>query len=146
MLRPGLNGSVGGLGAVEDLQAVAGRVVEHDQVLDVPLLGERARAARDLGAGGLDPRREGVERGGVRDLPAEEADALAAVGVDDEPLLAVVHAEGERRTALVDALQAEEARCRRSPSRPGPWRGPRYSPKLRCPWQSSVFDALVAKK
>ena len=41
----------------------------------------------------LELRRERVERGGVRDFPAEEADAFAAVGIDDDALLAVVHAE-----------------------------------------------------
>src|SRR5262249_13623053 len=46
--------------------------------------------------------------GGVGDLPAEEGDALPAVGVDHQALLAIVHAEGEARAALVDALQAEE--------------------------------------
>ena len=108
ILRPGLNGSAVVSRAVEDFETIAGGIVEHDQVPDVPLVGERARAARNLGAGRLDPRRERVERGSVRDLPAEEADALAAVGIDHEPLLAIVHAEGEARTALVDTLQAEE--------------------------------------
>src|SRR5262249_25141939 len=56
----------------------------------------------------LDARRHGVERRGVGDLPAEEADALPAVGVDHEALLAIVHAEGKARAALVDALQTEE--------------------------------------
>src|SRR4029077_9374401 len=59
----------------------------------------------------LQVRRDGVERGRVGDLPAEKPDALAAVGRDDDALLAVVHAEGERRARLVDALQAEQARA-----------------------------------
>src|SRR5262245_9120712 len=111
----GLEGIGRGFGAVEDLQAIAGGVVEHDQILDVALVGQRPRAARDLGAGGLDPRGDGVERRGVGDLPAEEADALAAVGIDQESLLTVIHAEGERRAAVVDALQAEEVRAVRAP-------------------------------
>jgi hypothetical protein len=37
--------------------------------------------------------------------------SLPAVGVDHEPLLAIVHAEGEARAALVDALQAQEIRA-----------------------------------
>ena len=108
MLRPGLNGSDVVSAPWKNFEPVAGRIVEHDQVLDLPLVGERARAARDLGAGALEPRGERVERRRVRHLPAEEADALPAVGIDDEALLAVVHAERERRAALVDALQAEE--------------------------------------
>src|SRR5712691_2641963 len=104
----GLERIGGGLRAVEDFEPVAAGIVEHDQVLDVALAGERARAARNLGTGRLDARRHGVKRGGVGDLPAEEADALPAVGVDHEALLAIVHAEGETRAALVDALQAEE--------------------------------------
>src|SRR5262249_21040432 len=72
------------------------------------LVGERARAARNLGAGRVDARPHGVQRRGVGDLPTEEADALPAVGVDHEALLAIIHAEGEARAALVDALPAEE--------------------------------------
>ena len=94
--------------AVEELKAVALGIVADDEVLHLPLVGERARAAGDLGAHLLEPRRDVVEGGGVRHLPAEEADALPAVGVDHEPLLAVVHAERHRLAALVDLLQAEE--------------------------------------
>ena len=54
---------------------------------------------------------ERIERGGIRHLPAEEADARAAVLIDDDALLAVVHAEREARRALVDALQAEQLRA-----------------------------------
>ena len=57
----------------------------------------------------LQPGRQRLKAGRVRDLPAEEADALAAIGVDDDPLLAIVHAERDRRPALVDALQPQEA-------------------------------------
>src|SRR5687768_16233959 len=78
----GLERIAGGFGTVEDFQAIAGWVIEHDQVFDVTLVGERARAARNFRAGRLDPCCEHIERGGVRDLPAEEADALAAVDVD----------------------------------------------------------------
>ena len=109
MLRPGLNGSVVVSRAVEYFEPVAGRIVEHDQVLHTTLVGERARAARDRRC--RRPRflrRQRIERGRVRYLPAEEADALPAVGIDHQPLLAVIHAEGERRAALVDALQAEK--------------------------------------
>src|SRR5262245_13833818 len=104
----GLERIGGYLRAVEDFEPVTGGIVEHDQVVDVALAGERARAARNLSAGRLDARRYRVERRGVGDLPAEEADALPAVGVNHEALLAIIHAEGEARAALVDALQAEE--------------------------------------
>ena len=108
----GLERVGGGLRAVEDLEPIAGRIVEHDQVGDVPLVGQRARAARHLGAGRLEPRRKRVERGGVRDLPAEEADALAAVGIDHEALLAVVHAE----------RHGWSGSCRVAPGRGSSWR------------------------
>src|SRR5262245_15418164 len=91
MLRPGLNGSLVVSAPLENFQSIAGGVVEHNQIRHVPLVGERPRSARDLGAGSLDPRRDGVERGAIRHLPAEESDALSAVGVDHESLLAVIH-------------------------------------------------------
>ena len=47
----GLERVGGGLGAMEDLEPVAERIGEHDQVLDAALVGERARAARDLHPG-----------------------------------------------------------------------------------------------
>ena len=96
------------LGAVKSFKPVAGGIVEYNQVCDMPLAGERPRAARDPGAGGFEPTRERSERRCVRHLPAEEADALAAVGIDHESLFAVIHTERKGRAALVDALQAEE--------------------------------------
>ena len=93
------------LGAVEDLQPVADRVVEGDQAGDAPLVGERAGAARHLHAGLFEPRGKSVDGGGVRDLPAEKADALAAVRDHDDALLAVVHAEGEVAAAFIDELK-----------------------------------------
>ena len=91
----GLERIAGALRTVENFEPVAAGIAEHDQVGNVPLAGERARAARDLGASRLDACRDLVESGGVRDLPAKEGDTLAAVGVDDEPLLAVIHAKGK---------------------------------------------------
>jgi hypothetical protein len=109
--RPGPEWFGRGLGAVEQFEPVAKRIVEHDQVAHVAFVGQRAGAARYLDLVSLQMCRDGVERRGVGDLPAEEADTLAAVGIDDDALLAVVHAEGERRARLVDALQAEQARA-----------------------------------
>ena len=53
-------------------------------------------------------RRDGSNAVASVDLPAEERDALAAVGVDDDALLAVIHAEGEARARFIEALQAEK--------------------------------------
>ena len=108
MLRPGLNGSVVTAAPWKNSSRLPHGIVDDDQVLDVALVGQRARAARYLGADLFEPRRQRVERGGVRHLPAEEADALPAVGVDHQALLAVVHAERHGVAGLVDLLQAEE--------------------------------------
>ena len=96
-------------GAVKNLEPVAQRIVEHDQILDAPLVGERAGAAGDFDTAVVQMRREGVERRRVGGFPAEKADAFAAICIDDDALLAVVHAEGERGARFVDALQAEKA-------------------------------------
>ena len=100
---------------MENLDPVADRIVQHDEVLHAALVGECARAARDLDAGAIEVRREPLERRGVGDLPAEEADAFAAVGLDDDALLAVVHAERERGAALVDGLQPKQPAAVRAP-------------------------------
>src|SRR5262249_54809755 len=63
----------------------------------------------------LHARSEGIERRGIHDLPAEVGDALPAVGLDHQPLLAVIHAEGEARTGLVDALEAQHRRAVAAP-------------------------------
>src|SRR3984885_10102998 len=55
-------------------------------------------------------RRQRVERGGVGDLPAIKAYAFAGIGIDDQALLAVVHAERARGAAFVDKLHAEKTR------------------------------------
>src|SRR5262249_34258605 len=108
------------IGAVKDLQPIAKRTAADDQFLPQPLTGERARAARNRNARRFEPRRERTERSGVRDLPAEHVNALAAVGIHDDPLLAVVHAERDRRARLVDALQPEEAGTEARPLRDVP--------------------------
>src|SRR5204863_1824079 len=107
-VAPGLERIGGGFCTMEALAPIAGGSVEYEQVRRMPLSGERARAAGDLGSRGFDARRDGVEGGSIRNLPAEEPDALSAVGVDHQALLAIVHAEGETRAALVDALQPEQ--------------------------------------
>ena len=104
----GLERIGGGLGAVENLQPVAGGVVQHDQVADLALLGKRAGAARERHLVPLEVGGVGVERGGVRHLPAEEARRVAGVLVHHQALLLVVHAERGGAAALVHELHAEE--------------------------------------
>ena len=106
--RPGLKASAGGLGAVEDLDSVAERIRKHDQVLDPALVGERAGAARHLHPGLLESRGEALQRGRVCDLPAVEADALAAVLAHDYPLLAIVHPQRQALGAAIGQLHAEK--------------------------------------
>ena len=76
--------------------------------LHAALVGERAGAARHRDAVALELCRETIKRCRVGDFPAEERNALAAILGDDEPLLAVVHAEGQRAAALVHELHSEE--------------------------------------
>ena len=72
------------------------------------LVGKRARAAGDLGAGLLKPRRERVERGASATSQPKKPMPCPPSASTTNALLAVVHAERHRRAALVDALQAEE--------------------------------------
>jgi hypothetical protein len=104
----GLERVGGGLGAVENLEPVAGGVLQHDQVADLALLGERAGAARKRNLVAFEIGGVGVERGGVRHLPAEEARRVAGVLVHHQALLLVVHAERGGAPALVHQLHAEE--------------------------------------
>ena len=106
----GLERIGGDLAAMKNLDAVAERIAEHDQVLDVPLAGERARAARKRHACRFEASAERIERRTVGDFPAEELDARAAVVFDDHALLAVVHAKGNAGAAFVDKLKTQHAR------------------------------------
>src|SRR6266851_3869798 len=54
------------------------------------------------------PGRELVERGGIRALPAQKGGPVGIVGLDDEPLAAVVHAQAQRGPAALDELHAEK--------------------------------------
>ena len=85
---------------MECFEAIAERIVEHDQIAHEALVGKRPRAARDLHTIGFKPRRQRIERRRVGGLPAEHRDALAdaitVLGIDDDALLPVVHAERER--------------------------------------------------
>src|SRR5262245_50877020 len=92
------------LRAVEHFEPIAEWIGEGDQVLHTALVGERARAARHVNAMGFETRGKAIERGCVSHLPAEKPNAFATVRSDQQPLLAVVHAEGEHAAALVYEL------------------------------------------
>src|SRR5262249_31703895 len=89
-----------GLRTVKDFEPIAGGVFECDQIRNMALVGECLRSARDWNPVVLELGGKRVEGRCVRNLPAEETNAPAAVCIDDEPLLPVVHAEGETRAAL----------------------------------------------
>ena len=118
--RPGAeagNGTAGleriarNFGAMERFEPVADRIGKNDQILDAAFFGERTRTACDLDAVFLQTRGKRVERRGIGDFPAVERRPLVRVAMDDDALLAVVHAQRERAAALVDNLHAEKARA-----------------------------------
>ncbi len=107
---PGLERLGRGLRTMKHFEPVAGRIGEYDEIGDAAFVGECAGPARDLHPMAIEMRRKGFERGRVVDLEAEEAGAFAAVGIDDEALLAVIHAQGQAGAGLVDKLHAEQPR------------------------------------
>ena len=104
----GLERLVGDLWRMEELHAVADRIVQRDEVGDHALRGQRPRPTRERDAVLLEVRAEPIEAGRIRHLPAVVADAFAAVGVDHHPLLPVVHAERQPAPRRVDRLEAEQ--------------------------------------
>ncbi len=96
------------LGAVKGFERVAEGIDESDQRLDAARIGERFRQALDAHARGLEPRRQTVERRGVRDLPAEKSRPLGRASLDQEPLAAVVHAQAQRRGGAFHELHAQK--------------------------------------
>ena len=56
-------------------------------------------------------RGECIERRRIGHFPAVERRAVILVGMDDDALLAVVHAQSERAAALIDKLHAEKTRA-----------------------------------
>ena len=111
MERPGLNGSAARLGAMECLEPVTDRIGKNDQVPDAAFLGQCAGSARHPDAVFFQMPSQFIERLGVGDFPAVERRAFVLVGMDDDALLAVVHAQRQRAAALVDKLHAEEIRA-----------------------------------
>src|SRR5262249_8820331 len=84
------------LRAVEQFQPVADRIGKRDQIGNMALISKGATAVCDLNATVVEMRRPRIERIGVGNLPAKKAKALAAIRLDDDPLLAIVHAESQR--------------------------------------------------
>src|SRR5262249_62177781 len=72
---------------------------------------KRPRATRHFDAGPFQMRGERIERRGMGHFPAVERGALVFIGVNDDALLAIVHAQRQRAAALLDKLHAEEARA-----------------------------------
>lgn len=77
----------------------------------MPFVSESTRSLRHFDPRVFKPRGKRIERHGVRDLPAEKANTLAAVGLDDDALLAIVHAKGKRGAGFVHALQSQQTRA-----------------------------------
>ena len=77
--------------AVEQLEPVAGGVVEGDHLPHASLVGQGLRLAPGWHAAAVQMRRHAVQRGAVGDFPAEELATVGAVLVDDQPLLPVIH-------------------------------------------------------
>ena len=98
---------VGDRRAPERLQPVAARVGEADQPAHAALVGQRRRLAPHRDGVRLQPRRQRIERRRVRHLEAEIALAIGERAIDDQPLLAVVHAERAAGVATLDHLHAE---------------------------------------
>src|ERR1700761_3068068 len=96
---------------MEDLDPVADRIVEYDEIADMPFVRERPAAGGYLDAAIVETARQRIKRRTIGDLPAEEVHAITVALVDHEALLAVIHPERQRRSALVDSLQAEMARA-----------------------------------
>src|SRR5262249_38709971 len=96
------------LRAIKLLKPSAGRARENDKTANVALAGEGGRAAPNIDVVRFEFCRQRVKRSRISDLPAKERDALAAIGRDHEPLLAIIHAEGERGTCFVEALEPQE--------------------------------------
>ena len=59
-IAPGLERIRRRLSAVENLKPIAGWVIEHDEILHAPLVGQRARAARHVGTRSLQPGGERI--------------------------------------------------------------------------------------
>ena len=92
----------------------------------------------------FEPRRERVERRRVGGFPAEEIGAAFGVGVDDHALLAVVHAQRERR-----CCSCRRAACRGNGSHSPPSRrdcpsGCRYSRAPATPCWRPPPDAVAS--
>src|SRR6478735_6824548 len=83
------------LGAVKRFEPIAAGIAKRNQPTHAPRVRKRLRFGRDVDAGRFEPGSELVQRGGVSDLPAEEACAFAHGAVDHDALLAVVHPEGQ---------------------------------------------------
>lgn len=75
----------------------------------MPCIRQGLRFGYDTDAGLFQPRGEAVQGTGVGDFPAKETRAFAHRAVDDDALLAVVHAERQQRIAALDRLQADQA-------------------------------------
>src|SRR2546421_10157674 len=97
------------LRSMKCFQPVAKRVSEYDEIAHAPLVREYTGTARDLHAGALQLVGERIERGAIGDFPAVERHAVAS-RIHDYALLAVIHAQRERRAALLDQLHAEKTR------------------------------------
>src|SRR6476660_6737221 len=107
MLRPGRNG----VSSISAPQNASSRLPSGslNEISPRTRLASTSVAGSAIASTPAASRRARVERSGVSDFPAEETRSLGSRTVDDDPLLAVVHSEGEQRIASLDRLQADQA-------------------------------------
>ena len=80
-----------------------------DQLLDEAPVGQRPASLRHVNSGAVEPRGDGLKIIAGCDLPPDRGQRLTGLVGNEEPLGAIVHAEGARLAATVDALHAQQA-------------------------------------
>jgi hypothetical protein len=91
-----------------NLDPIACGIIEPDQLGDVTLIGKCARPARDLDAVVIYPAGQAGKLHAARHFPAHHRKTGIAAAIDDQPLLAVVHAKGADAPASIGQLHPKQ--------------------------------------
>jgi hypothetical protein len=100
---------------VEGFHAVAGRIAERNHLGSATLVRHGSRFTPDRDASRLQPCSQCVESRRVGDLLTEKLLSVGKAAVEDEALLAIVHAEGPHGAATINRLEAKLAACKARP-------------------------------
>jgi hypothetical protein len=96
------------LRTVERFEDVPDGISKSDPVSDSAFVGEGTLKTMNSDASRLEASGQSIQRSAIGNFPSEKRRAFSPIGMDHDPLPAIVHSERQRRRGTINELHAKE--------------------------------------